>query len=164
MEKARRLLTAMGLEVNEEKTRLIRLPKGNFNFLGYTFGCFYARSTGRSYVGTRPSKKAVKRVRRRIHDETSRRWNLTSVEKRVRQVNAILRGWCGYFDQGPVFREYRMLKTYTERRLRRWLMKKHQRRGTGYRRYPDEYLYETLGLYRPRVPNPRPAESEGTTS
>ncbi len=164
MEKARRLLAAMGLEVNEEKTRLIRLPKGSFDFLGYTFGRFYARSTGRPYLGTRPSKKAVKRVRTRIHDETSRRWNLTSVEERVCEINAILRGWCGYFDQGPVFREYRMLKSYTERRLRRWLMKKHQRRGTGYRRYPDEYLYETLGLYRPRVPNPRPAESEGTTS
>ena len=87
-----------------------------------------------------------------------------ALTRRVREVNAILRGWCGYFDQGPVFREYRMLKTYTERRLRRWLMKKHQRRGTGYRRYPDEYLYETLGLYRPRVSNQRPAESEGTTS
>jgi len=164
MEKARRLLTAMGLEVNEEKTRLIRLPEGSFDFLGYTFGRFYVRSTGRPYLGTRPSKKAVKRVRMRIHDETSTRWNLTSVEERVREVNAILRGWCGYFDQGPVFREYRVLKAYTERRLRRWLMKKHQRRGTGYRRYPDEYLYETLGLYRPRAPNQRPVESEGTTS
>ena len=30
-------------------------------------------------------------------------------------------------------------------------MKKHKRRGTGYRQYPAEYLYETLGLYRPDV-------------
>ena len=164
MEKARRLLTAMGLEVNEEKTRLVRLPEGTFDFLGYTFGRFYSRSANRPYLGTCPSKKAVKRVRQRIHGETSRRWNLTSVEERVREVNAILRGWCGYFDQGPVFREYRILRSYTERRLRRWLMKKHQRRGTGYRRYPDEYLYETLGLYKPWAPNRQLAESEGTTS
>lgn len=164
MEQARRLLTAMGLEVNEEKTRLIRLPEGSFDFLGYTFGQYHARSTRRWYLGTRPSKKAVKRVRRRIHDETSVRWNLTSVEERVQEINTILRGWCGYFDQGPVFREYRILRKYTERRLRRWLTKKHQRRGTGYRQYPDEYLYETLGLHKPWAPNRRPAESEGMTS
>jgi hypothetical protein len=30
-------------------------------------------------------------------------------------------------------------------------MQKHKRRGTGYRQYPDEYLYETLGLYNPHV-------------
>lgn len=164
MHEARRLLEAIGLELNEEKTRLVRLPEGRFDFLGYTFGRFYSRSTKRSYLGTRPSKKALKRVRQRIHDETSTRWNLTSAEDRTRRINTILRGWCGYFDQGPVFREYRILQAYTERRLRRWLMKKHKRRGTGYRQYPDEYLYETLGLYRPWVSNRRPAESEGTTS
>ena len=56
-----------------------------------------------------------------------------------------------YLNQGPVFREYRMITAYTARRLRRWLMKKHKRRGTGYRQYPDEYLYERLGLYKPWV-------------
>jgi hypothetical protein len=44
---------------------------------------------------------------------------------------------------------HRRIRQYTERRLRRWLMRKHKRRGTGYRQYPDEYLYETLGLFRP---------------
>ena len=62
-------------------------------------------------------------------------------------LNPILRGWCGYFNQGPVTVAYRMVRQYTERRLRRWLMKKHKRTGTGYRQYPDEYLYETLGLF-----------------
>ena len=102
-------------------------------------------------VGTRPSKKALKRVCRRIHDETSTRWITSPPEKRVEEINSIVRGWCGYFNQGPVFREYRMITAYTARRLRRWLMKKHKRRGTGYRQYPDEYLYERLGLYKPWV-------------
>lgn len=30
-------------------------------------------------------------------------------------------------------------------------MKKHKRRSTGYRQYPDEFLYEKLGLYNPHA-------------
>lgn len=26
-------------------------------------------------------------------------------------------------------------------------MKKHKRRGTGYRQYPDQFLYQRLGLF-----------------
>jgi len=33
-------------------------------------------------------------------------------------------------------------------RMRQWLCAKHQRPGIGTRAYPDEYLYETLGLVR----------------
>lgn len=60
----------------------------------------------------------------------------------------MLRGWAGYFNQGPVSKIYRSLQAYTARRLRIWLMRKRGKKGTGYRQYPNEYLYETLGLYR----------------
>jgi RNA-directed DNA polymerase len=146
MAKMQELMTRLGLALNEQKTQLVALPEEKFNFLGYTFGRFYGRD-GRVYLGTMPSKKAVGRVRQRIHDETSTRRGNDGVGKRIAELNILLRGWCGYFDQGPVYRIYRHLKDYTERRLRRWLMKKHKRRGTGYRQYPDEYLYERLGLY-----------------
>ena len=33
-------------------------------------------------------------------------------------------------------------------RLRQWLCRKHKVRGAGTGPYPDEYLYETLGLVR----------------
>ena len=95
------------------------------------------------------SKKAISRVLGRIHEETSTRWITTSAEKRVEELNLIVRGWCGYFDQGPVYRPYKLVRRYTERRLRRWLMKKHKRRGAGYRQYPDEHLYSALGLFDP---------------
>jgi group II intron reverse transcriptase/maturase len=146
MEKTRELMTRLGLTINEQKTQLVKLPRERFDFLGYTFGRQYAQH-GRPYIGTRPAKKAVQRVRQRIHDETSGRWTPKSAEDRVRELNQILRGWCGYFDQGPVGRERWIVRRYVERRLRRWLMKKHKRRGTGYRQYPDKFLYETLGLY-----------------
>ena len=42
----------------------------------------------------------------------------------------------------------RSADAYTNLRLRRWLCNKHKHPGTGLTRYPDEYLYKTLGLIR----------------
>ncbi|MDI3292179.1 reverse transcriptase domain-containing protein, partial [Polyangium sp. 15x6] len=58
MAKMRELMGRLGLMVNEEKTRLVRVPEGAFDFLGYTLGRFYGRN-GKPYIGTRPSKKAI---------------------------------------------------------------------------------------------------------
>ena len=147
MEILRSLMTRLGLTVNERKTRLAMLPEESFDFLGYTVGRFYGRD-GQPYIGTRPSKKAVRKLLRRIHEETSCQWNWQLPEKRISEINLVLRGWCGYFNQGPVAQVYWLIRRYTERRFRRWLMRREQRHGTGYKRYPDAYLYETLGLYQ----------------
>lgn len=148
MEAAQRLISRIGLQFNKEKTQVVNV-RGNehFDFLGYTLGQF-VKKDGTRYYGTRPSKKALKKVIRKIHDETSRQWLLSTAEIRVAKLNQILRGWCGYFNQGPVLPCYRVLRRYTEKRLRRWLVNKHKMRGTtGYRQFPDEHLYKKLGLY-----------------
>jgi len=67
------LMTRLGLEVNETKTRLARIPEDNSTYLGYTHGQFY-RKEGRPYIGTRPSRKAVKSLLKRIHNRTTTRW------------------------------------------------------------------------------------------
>jgi group II intron reverse transcriptase/maturase len=144
----RELMTRLGLTVNERKTRLVKFPEEPFNFLGYTIGRFHGRH-GKPYLGTRPGKKAVRRLLLRIREETSSRWNWQKPLERIRIINPILRGWCTYFDQGPVIRVYRVIRRYTERRVRRWLMRRQQKRGTGYRQYPDAHLYQTLGLFKP---------------
>ena len=66
----RELMTRHGLTVNEAKTRLVQLPEEAFDFLGYTIGRLYGRG-GRPYMGTRPSRKAVRRLLQRIHDATT---------------------------------------------------------------------------------------------
>jgi group II intron reverse transcriptase/maturase len=150
----RRLMGRLGLTVNDQKTRIACLPEGAFDFLGYTVGRFYGKD-GRAFIGTEPSRKSIRRIVEKIHDETASRWNMDSAEKRVDELNALLRGWSGYFNQGRVIRAYRVIRQYTERRLRRWLLRRQGKRGTGYRQYPDEYLYQTLGLYR--LPDSRAA-------
>jgi len=146
MKKMETLMTRLGLTVNTDKTRTARLPEESFNFLGYTIGRFYNKD-GRPYIGTRPSRKAVKSLLRRVHERTSSQWYADSPENLVTVISRLLRGWCGYFDQGPVVKVYDLVRRYSERRIRRWLVKRRGGRGTGYRQFPDEYLYQTLGLY-----------------
>ncbi len=143
----RRLMTKLGLTVNDRKTRIACLPEESFDFLGYSVGRFYGKD-GRAFIGTEPSRKSLKRIIGKIHDETTRRWNLEPVEKRVAELNALLRGWSGYFNQGRVIPAYWIIQKYTDARLRRWLIRRQGQRGTGYRKYPNEYLYGTLGLYQ----------------
>ena len=145
----RQIISRIGLEVNKEKTQIIDLKtKGHFDFLGYTIGSFVNKD-GDCYIGTRPSKRSLKKVVKKIHYETSRQWLLSTAEIRVCAINRILRGWCGYFNQGPVLPSYKALRRYTEKRFRRWLVNKHKIRGTtGYRQFPDEFLYNQLGLYK----------------
>ena len=147
MARMRTLMTRLGLEVNETKTRIARLPEDDFTFLGYTIGRFYGKD-GRSFVGTRPSKKAVKSLLRRIHDRTTPQWYPDNPSNTVVVISRLLRGWCGYFDQGPVMKTYDFIRVYVERRLRHWLVRRTGGRGRGFEQYSQDYLHDTLGLFR----------------
>ena len=58
----RAIMGKLKLTVNEEKTRICRVPDGEFDFLGYTFGRMYSPETGKARLGYRPSKKSIKRM------------------------------------------------------------------------------------------------------
>ena len=140
-------MTRLGLEVNETKTRLARIPGDNITLLGYALGQFHGKE-GRPYIGTRPSRKAVKSLLKRIHDRTARRWYADTSENTVADLSRLLRGWCGYFDQGPVMETYDLIRQYVNRRLRHWLMRRTGDYGRGFERFTQDYLHDTLGLYR----------------
>jgi group II intron reverse transcriptase/maturase len=144
----RRIMGRLKLTVNEEKTRTCHVPQETFDFLGYTFGRCYSAKTGRAYIGTRPSKKSIRRLIYSIGEHTDRRTFQLEATQQVERVNRKLTGWANYFCLGPVSKAYRAIDAYTRARLRRWLCGKHQRAGRGFQRYPDSYLYEHLGLVR----------------
>ena len=66
----------------------------------------------------------------------------------VAHLNRMLIGWANYFCLGPVSPAYRAIDQHVCRRLRQWLCAKHKVPGQGTARFPDEYLYQTLGLTR----------------
>jgi len=144
----REIMGKLKLTVNEEKTRICKVPEGEFDFLGYTFGRMYSRHTGQARIGFRPSKKSIQGMVRKIHGLTAEALVWQETTALVGKWNRMLRGWAYYFQVGTVSRAYRAIDSYTTMRLRRWLRNKHKVRRTGYRYYPDSYLYETLGLVR----------------
>lgn len=146
----RDLMVRLKLTLNEQKTRVCHLPEDAFDFLGYTIGRCHSPKTGRAYLGTRPSKRVVQRICRTISEQTSCRWTLVDTENRVARLNRLLVGWSGYFCLGPVSPAYAAVDRHACRRLRRWLCRKHKVQGRGTSRFPDEYLYQELGLVRLR--------------
>jgi group II intron reverse transcriptase/maturase len=148
VEAMRRMMQVLKLTINEAKTHTRRLPAERFDFLGYTFGRCYSAQTGRAYIGTRPSAKSLRKVSRRIHELTSRRWLRLDERDRVERLNRTMVGWANYFCLGPVRRAYAALDRHASSRLRRWLRLKHKAKGRRSARFSYEYVYHQLGLVR----------------
>jgi len=144
----RRMMSTLKLTVNENKTRVCRLPEEKFDFLGYTFGRCYSPKTGRAYWGTTPSKKRVQRLCQSISEMTRRSQTQQDVGTLVEALNRKLNGWANYFCLGPVSSAYRAVEQHTCRRLRQWLCVKHKERAGGNTRFPQQALHQKFGLVR----------------
>lgn len=142
----RDMMRRLKLTVNERKTKRCHVPAERFDFLGYTFGRCYSARTGRTYLGTTPASKKIRKLCESIREQTGRRYTLLAPETLVGRLNRQLRGWANYFCLGPVSKAYRAVNAHVTRRLRQWLCAKHKEASRGTSRFPDAYLHRTLGL------------------
>ncbi len=143
----RSMMQTLKLTVNEEKTKICRIPEESFDFLGYTIGRCYTYDTGRAFIGTRPSSVKIKRLCSEISRLTGREWAWLDEETQVGRLNRMMVGWSNYFCLGRVSKAYRSVTLHAVKRLRQWLCGKHKVRGQrGTSRYSDKYLHEKLEL------------------
>jgi group II intron reverse transcriptase/maturase len=83
----REITSKLKLTISEEKTQICKVPDGEFDFLGYTFGRMYSARTGQARLGYRPSKKSIKRMVEKIHELTERRGTWQETTELVDKLN-----------------------------------------------------------------------------
>jgi hypothetical protein len=68
----RDMMQRLKLTVNEAKTRTCKLPAESFDFLSYTIGRYWSWRQRRMVLSTRPSAKAIQRLKAKISETTNR--------------------------------------------------------------------------------------------
>ena len=142
------MMERLRVPINATKTRSVRVPEEPLEFLGYRIGRNYRRTTGRAYIGTRPSRSSVVSVCHRISELTHRKYGLMDSGIVVRRLNRVIEGWANYFQLGQVSPAYQAVDAHAIRRLRQWLCRKHKVRAGKYMRFSDERLWNEHGLTR----------------
>jgi len=136
----------LGVEINEEKSRMVDLTKGDsFCFLGFEYRRILSRNqVWRPQYVPRLKKRTALLAKLR---EIFRRYVSQPVERVIELINPILRGWVNYFAVGHSSRCFSFVKDWVDRKMRRHLMRARQRSGFGWNRWSRQWLYEKLGLF-----------------
>jgi group II intron reverse transcriptase/maturase len=175
------------LELNMEKTRVTHVNNG-FDFLGFHVRRYVSAHDKPKLLVT-PTEDAKKRLKAKIKEMTDRRWFKDSPLLKFTALNAVLRGWIGYYCHSNAKKTAKDLDFWVNERLFLWLQKRHrlpprrimkmykmhQFHKTGQRdnwgiRNGEDYLYlhrmsdKPITKYRSRcLPNPYLKGEESTT-
>ena len=146
----RQVLERLDLTLNETKTRVVDARQESFNFLGFSIRVSKSWKSGKSYTHVCPAPKSLAKIKDRMKQQTDRRLTPVPLADVIRNMNASLRGWVGYFHYRNSSKALDKVKTQAEDRLRTHLMKRHKisDRGTALKRFPRQKLYADYGLYQ----------------
>jgi len=139
-------LAKLRVEINEEKSRLVDLAKGDsFTFLGFEFRRILSRK-GAWRPNYTPKLKKRTALLGKLRD-VFRRFASQPVGRVIELINPILRGWVNYFAVGHSSRCFSFVKDWVEKKIRRHLMRARKRNGFGWQRWSRPWLYCELGLF-----------------
>jgi len=137
----------LGLRLNEEKTRRLRMTIGNHvDFLGFRFHNVRSRQTGTRLMLVHPSPRSQERFRVKVRTLVHH-GRPVRVREQVAELNKYLRGWVGYFRLGHASATFRVLAQFVNRRVRHVIWRRKGRRGYGWGKLTSDDLYGQLGLF-----------------
>lgn len=141
-----RWLTARGLKLNEEKTRLASGKEG-FQFLGFSIRWQPSQRSRRWYAHIEPGAGSQQRLREQMREHLNH-WTLhRSVPAEIAAINRMLKGWSQYFHYRNSSRVFGKLNWWVRDRVRRWIWRKHGCRTALWSVYPAHTLYHKYGLW-----------------
>jgi len=124
-------LEELGLTLNEEKTKIVRLSEDSFDFLGFTFR-YDRHLDGRAgrYLNILPSKKTKVHLHGKIRSILVP-GNKKDAQELVKELNRTLVGWRNYFDAPGTYprKVFRDVNWYLQSRIYRFYCRKSQRRS-----------------------------------
>lgn len=114
-----------GLSLNQEKTRIGRIDAG-FDFLSFTIRRYYVR--GGTKVLTKPSRTALKKIRRRNAQELRVLRSADPAEV-IRTMNPIIKGQANYYRPGASKKAFQGLDNHLWQHLYKWARRRHPRKS-----------------------------------
>jgi RNA-directed DNA polymerase len=115
-------LEKMGVELNQEKTRITNIEDG-FDFLGCNVRQRKISSTKKKTWIT-PSRESIKKVKLKIKEICKKGKSLTQDEL-IEALNSVLRGWGNYHKGNVAKKVFYKIDDYVFRRLWIWAKKRH---------------------------------------
>ena len=159
MDRLREEFAKLQVEVNDEKSRMVDLERGeSFGFLGFDFR--YLRSLRGVWRPHYTPKLKKRTALMRELKEVFRRYRSRPIEQVISLINPMLRGWVNYFAVGHSSECFSFIKDWVEKKVRRQLAHARKCKGFGWERWSRQWLYDTLRLfngYRVRRNGPKVA-------
>jgi RNA-directed DNA polymerase len=115
-------LASRGLVFNEDKTRVVALEDG-FDFLGFNIRRY---PNGKLLI--KPSKEAVRRIRRRLAAEV-KALHGANAEAVITTLNPVIRGWAAYYRTVVSKEIFSALDHYVWVLTYRWARRAHPNKG-----------------------------------
>lgn len=151
---AKKILAALGVTLNEAKTRLVHVSYG-FEFLGYKIkrGSRPLKLAPRQIrSGLRegglyayPRDKSLQHFKDQVRRRTARKAPVAT-QTLIAELNPVIRGWGLYFCKAHVRKLFARLDRWILRRI--WSHRFKRWRCRGWQQLPERRLYGEMGLVR----------------
>jgi RNA-directed DNA polymerase len=96
----KQIMARLKLTIHPSKTRIVDMGREGFDFLGFHFHKMKSKQSNKLLPYIWPAQKAMKAVRRKIHDITTRKRLSNLLEEVIKYLNRVIRGWRNYFRIG----------------------------------------------------------------